>query len=316
MLQDFVYAFRNMRRHRVVSAAAIVTLAVGIGATSAVFSVVDALLLRPLPFAEPDRLVRVIEVTPEGRPFSFSPASYLDLRAQTRLLHGVAAYLETAGTSVLADGGDPHRLTVVPLSASGFEVLGVPPAIGRTFTHDEDRRDTGVRPVVLSDALWRRRFAASPAIVDRPIMLDGTPFVVVGVMPPGFDFPGAADAWIPLRADHERARDDKDLAVIARLAPGATLAQARDELRGVARRLAETYPQSNAGWTADALPFREWLVAPRFSVAVWIIFAAVGALLLLACANVANLLLAQGTAREGEMRVRQALGAGRSRIVR
>jgi predicted permease len=316
MLHDFVYAFRNMRRHGVVSAAAIVTLAVGIGATSAVFSVVDALLLRPLPFSDPDRLVRVVEMTPEGRPFSFSPGSYVDLRAQTRLLQGVAAYLETAGTRVLAVGGDPQRITVVPLSASGFDVLGVPPALGRTFTADEDRRDAAARPVVLSDALWRRRFAASPAIVDRAITIDGAAAVVVGVMPPGFDFPGAADAWVPLRADDARARDDKELAVIARLSPGVTLAQARDELRSFARRLAETYPQSNAGWTADAIPFREWLVAPRYGAAVWIIFGAVGALLLLACANVANLLLAQGAAREGEMRVRQALGAGRSRILR
>lgn len=316
MIQDLVYAFRNMRRHRLVADVAILTLAVGIGATSAVFSVVDALLLRPLPFVEPDRLVRIVEVTPERRPFSFSPANYLDLRAGTRSLQGVAAYLETAGTMVLTDDADPQRITVVPLTASGFDVLGVRPAIGRSFTADEDRPDTAERPLVLSDALWKHRFGAAPSILDRAVTLDGRPFVVVGVMPPGFDFPGGADAWVPLRADHERARDDKELAVIARLSPGATLAQARDELRAFARRLSEAHPQSNAGWSADAVPFHEWLVGPRFGDAVWIIFGAVGALLVLACANVANLLLAHGAAREGEMRVRRALGAGRARIVR
>jgi predicted permease len=316
MLQDFVYAIRNMRRHSLVASVAILTLAVGIGATSGVFSVVDAVLLRPLPFLEPGQLVRIVEVTPEGRHFSFSPANYLDLRAETRTLQGVAAYREITGTMVLTDSGNPQRITVVPIAAPGFDVLGVRPALGRSFTDDEDRPDAAERPLVLSDALWRQRFGGTPSILERAVTLDGAAFVVVGVMPSGFDFPGGADAWIPLRADRERARDDKEFGVMGRLSPGATLAQARGELRAFARRLSEAHPQSNAGWSADAVPFREWLVAPRFRDAVWIIFAAVGALLLLACANVANLLLAHGAAREGEMRIRAALGANRARIGR
>lgn len=315
MLQDLVYAIRNMRRHPLVACVAILTLAVGIGATSAVFSVADALLLRPLPFLEPYNLVRIVEVTREGGHFDFSPANYLDLRAETRTLQSVAAYLES-GTMVLTDDGDPQRITAVPVSASGFDVLGVRPARGRSFTAAEDRPDTAERPLVLSDALWKQRFGGAPAILERTVTLDGTAFVIVGIMPPGFDFPGGADAWIPLRADRARARDDKELAVMGRLAPGATLAQVRDELRAFGRRLSAAHPQSNAGWSADAVPFHEWLVAPRFRDAVWIIFGAVGALLLLACVNVANLLVAHGASRDGEMRIRAALGAGRARIVR
>lgn len=315
MLQDFLYAIRNMRRHPHVAGVAILTLAVGIGATSAVFSVVDALLLRPLPFLDPDELVRIVEVTPEGGPFSFSPANYLDLRSETRTLQSVGAYRE-AGARVLGDGGDPQRIAAVPVTASGFDVLGVRPAIGRSFTADEDRPAAAERPLVLADALWKGRFGAAPSILDRVVTLDGTPFVIVGVMPPGFEFPGGADAWIPLRADPERGRDDKELEVIGRLSPSATLAQARGELRAFGRRLSESHPQSNAGWSADAVPFDEWLVAPRFRDAVWIIFGAVGTLLLLACANVANLLVAHGATRQGEMRIRAALGAGRGRIVR
>ena len=315
MLQDFVYASRNLRRHARMAIVAILTLAVGIGATSAVFSVVDALLLRPLPFPEPDRLVRIVEVAPEGGHVPFSPANYLDLRADARTLQQAAAYRES-GTMVFSDGGDPRRLAVVPMSASGFDVLGIRPALGRPFTADEDRPETAERPLVLADAFWRQQFGAAASILDRRVALDGTPFVIVGVMPPEFDFPGGADAWIPLRADPARARDDKELAVIGRLASGVTLAQVSGELRAFARRLSDAYPQSNAGWSAAAVPFHEWLVAPRFQDAVWIIFAAVGALLLLACANVANLLVAHGAAREGEMRIRGALGASRFRIVR
>jgi putative ABC transport system permease protein len=315
-LQDLRYAFRNMRRHPLVAGVAILTLGLGIGATTAVFSVVDALLLRPLPFHQPDELVRIVEVTPEGSHFSFSRANYLDLGSATRGLRGVAAYLETGTAMTLAVGGDPQRITAVPVTASTFDVLGVRPALGRSFTADEDRPGAAERPLVLSDALWKQRFGATSSILERSVTLDGTPYIVIGVMPPRFDFPQGADAWIPLRASRERARDDKELAVIGRLAPGVTLVQARGELRAFARQLSDAHPESNAGWSADAVPFYEWLVTPRFRDAVWIIFGAVAALLVLACANVANLLVAHGATREGEMRMRAALGASRTRIVR
>ena len=315
MIQDLVYAFRNLRRHPLLGAIAALTLGVGIGGATAVFSVVDAVLLRPLPFGSPDRLVRIFEVTPDGVPFAFSAQNFLDLEAGTRTLEHVAAFRE-GGTMVLADGGEPQRVVAVPASASLSDALRISPALGRFFSKAEDRPQAPERPVVLGDALWRERFGADPSILERIVRLDGESFNVIGVMPRGFDFPGGAGAWIPLRADRQQDSDDKDLAVIGRLARGASLTGLRGELREFGRGLSETRPASNRGWSAGAMLFDEWLVAPRFRDAVWILFGAVGLLLLLACANVANLLVAHGATRQGEMRIRAALGAGRARIVR
>ncbi len=316
MIQDLRYALRTLRRHPALAAVAILTLGLGIGGATAVFSVVEVVLLRPLPFHDPDRLVRVWELTQDGDRFSFSDPNYLDLRAQSRTLASIAAYRELGTTKVLTGEGEPERVLAVPIAASAVDVLGVRPVLGRMFTVDEDRPRSAERRVVLGNALWRGRFRADPRIVGRDVTLDGQPFLVTGVMPPGFDFPDGADAWIPLAADPRRDRDDKELAVIGRLAPGATLAQARGEMRDVARRLSEAQPASNAGWSAEALPFNEWIVSPRIRDAVWVLFGAVSLLLLLACANVANLLVAQAATRRGEIRIRAALGAGRARLVR
>jgi predicted permease len=315
VLQDLVYAVRNLRRHRLLGAVAVLTLGLGIGGATAVFSVVDAVLLRPLPFPGPERLARIYEVTPDGVPFSFSTPSFLDLEAGTRTLEQVAAFRE-GGTAVLADGGEPRRVITVPVSASLSEVLRISPALGRFFSKEEDRSQAGERPVVLGDGLWRERFGSEPSILGRIVRFDGEPFTVIGVMPRGFDFPRGAEAWVPLRADPRRDRDDKDLAVIGRLAAGASLAGLLGELREFGRRLSDARPAANRGWSAGAMLFNEWLVAPRFRDAVWVLFGAVGLLLLLACANVANLLVAHGATRDGEMRIRAALGAGRARIAR
>jgi putative ABC transport system permease protein len=315
MMQDLVYALRNLRRHPLLGAVAVLTLGLGIGGATAVFSVVDAVVLRPLPFDSPDRLVRIYEVTPEGVPFSFSSPGFLDLADGTRTLEHVAAFRET-GSMVLESGGEPRRLVALPVSASLTQVLSVTPALGRFFNREEDRPQGPERPIVLSDGLWRSRFAAEPSILGRSIRLDGEPFTVVGVMPREFDFPRGTDAWIPLRADQQRDRDDKDLAVIGRLATGASITALRGELRAFGLALSDAHPVSNRGWSAGAVPFDEWLVAPRFRDAVWVLFGAVGLLLLLACANVANLLVAHGATRQGEMRIRAALGAGHARIAR
>ena len=314
MINDFAYAVRNLRRHPLLGAVAVLTLGLGIGGASAVFSVVDAVLLRPLPFDSPDRLVRIHEVTPDGVPFSFSSSSFLDLADATRTLERVAAFRETK-SMVLSDGGDPQRVVVLPVSASFSQVLNSSPALGRFFTSEEDRPQAE-SPIVLSDALWRARFAAEPSILGRRVRLDDQPFTVVGVLPRDFDFPRGTEAWIPLRADRQRDRDDKDLAVIGRLAPGASLTALGGELRAFGRVLSDAHPASNRGWSVGAVSFDEWLVAPRFRDAVWVLFGAVGLLLLLACANVANLLVAHGAMRQGEMRIRAALGAGRARIAR
>jgi putative ABC transport system permease protein len=315
MVQDLVYAVRNLRRYSLTGAAAVLTLGLGIGGTTAVFSVVDAVLLRPLPFDTPDRLVRIFEVTPDGIPFSFSAQNFLDLDAGTKTLERVAAFKE-AGTMVLEGAGEPHRVVAVPISASLTEVVGVAPSVGRFFSRDEDRIQSAARPVVLASALWRARFGTESTIIGRAIRLDGEVFTVVGVMPPGFAFPRAADAWVPLRADPQADRDDKDLAVIGRLASGISIDQVRGELRAFGTTLSDAHPKANGGWSAGAIVFEEWLVAPRFRDAVWVLFGAVGLLLMLACANVANLLVAQGATRQGEMRIRAALGAGRARLAR
>jgi predicted permease len=227
-----------------------------------------------------------------------------------------AAFRETGGTMVLSDGGEPRRIAVLAVSASFGDVLGVAPALGRFFDREADRPRSAARQAVLSDALWRGRFAGDSSIIGATVRLDDEPFAVAGVMPPGFEFPGGIEAWVPLGADPGAARDDKDLAAIGRLKPGASLGALRGELDALAMRIAREYPASNQGWSFGAIPFDEWLVTPRFRDAVWVLFAAVGLLLLLACANVANLLLAHGAAREGELRIRGALGADRLRIVR
>jgi predicted permease len=315
MLQLFRHALRSLQRKPFIAAAAVVTLGLGIGGATAVFSVVITAVLRPLPFPESDRLVRIWELTRDGDRFSFSEPNYLDLRTESRSLLHIAAFNDSNMGAVLDEGGEPQRIVAVRASASLTAVLGVNPQLGRMFSDAEDRPGTADRTVVLSDRLWRSRFAGDARILGRSITLDGKAFLVTGVMPPRFDFPGGADAWIPLAADARGDRGDKALAVIGRLAPGVTPVQMTGELHEFARRTSLAYPESNAGWSAEAVSFNDWIVAPRFRDAVWVLLGAVGMLLLLACTNVANLLVAQAVSRQGEMRIRRALGASRAQLV-
>jgi predicted permease len=314
MFDDLRHASRTLRRRPLLATVITLTLAVGIGGAAAVFSVVDAVVLRPLPFVDAERLLRVWEINPAGDRHSVSDAAFVTLAAQSTTMQPAAAYLDEPAAAVLAGGGEPQQVRRAVVSARFAEVLGVAASVGRTFTADEDRPGAPARSVLLSDGLWRSRFNGASEVIGRAVSIDGEPFTVTGVMPPGFDFPGGADVWVPLGADP--ARDGKSLAVIARLAAGATLQQATVDLTELTRRWAAANPEANAGWRAEAVPFRDWMISPRFRDATWMLLAAVTVLLLLACANVANLLVALAVSRQGEMRVRLALGGGRARIVR
>ena len=268
MVQDLKAAFRSLLRRPALTIVAALTLAVGVGAATAIFSVVYAVLMKPLNFPESHRLVRVWELTPGGERFSMSGPDYADFAAGTRSFASVAAFDDNPRSMTLAAGGDPVRIAAVAVSASFFDVLQTRPAFGRTFTVDEDRPGPASRRIVLSHALWRARFGGSPAAIDSSVTLDRETFVVTGVMPPGFAFPSNADAWIPVVPSSPAMAEGKALGMIGRLRDGVTLDQAKQDLHAAAVLIAERDPEANAGWSADAATFRAWLVPARFRQAL------------------------------------------------
>jgi len=316
LAQDVRFAIRTLIRQPAFAAVALLTLAVGIGATTAVFSVVNGVLLRPLPYPNADRLVMVFRTVPRYG-FDRSTASYPDFadwRAGARGLARLAAYAPTGMTYVTPDGAE--RLSGYRVTANLGSVLGVPPSLGRWFTEADDRPEA--EPViVLSNGLWRSRFGGDSTIMGRSITLDGVPRVVVGVMPSEFAFPSdAATFWVPLAADATQLeRESNFLTVIARLAPGVTVASAQRRLGALAARIDAEAPGANEGYGLFVEPRHAFVVGDSTN-ALYLFLGAVTLVLLIACANVTNLLLARGAARARELAVRAALGAGRARLIR
>jgi putative ABC transport system permease protein len=316
--QDLRFAGRQLWKSPVFTLVAVLTLALGIGATTAIFSVVYGVVLRPLPFREPERLVRAYFVSPEGeKQGAFSVPNFLDWRAAShRLADATPAHGGTLNLS--GDGAEPERLQAAWVGANYFQVLGIPPLAGRTFAPGEDRPDAP-RVAVLSEKLWRQRFGADPRLIGRSITLNGQPYAVVGILRRGVQLPSAADVWVPMvfSAQDLGQRGAVFFGAVARLAPGSTLRQAEAEAEVIGRRLARQYPEDNASYfkTMALAPLQETMVGDVRKKLLFLL-GAVALVLLIAAANVANLLLVRAAAREGEIVIRSALGAGRARIVR
>jgi putative ABC transport system permease protein len=314
LAQDVRYAFRLLAKSPGFTAIAILTLALGIGANTAIFTVVNAVLLRPLPFQDPSRLVIVAEKSPYPT-ISTSYQNWLDWRDQSHSFESVEA--TRPSTIALTGTGEPERLTSQNMTAGIFPLLGVKAILGRTFLPDEDR--SGGNPVVLiSYGLWQRRFAGSQEIIGKNIDLDSQPYTVIGVLPSGFQLMFPADICLPFMPWARTLPDDRNwhpgIFAIARLKPGVTREQARTEMVGITKRLEQQYPLYNTGVSANIFGIQDQMVQ-NVRPALLLLLGAVAAVLLIACVNVANLLIARGASRSREVAIRTAMGASRGRII-
>jgi putative ABC transport system permease protein len=323
LLQDLRYAVRTLSKSRGLTAVAVIALALGIGANTAIFSVVNAAMIRPLPFKDPDRLVMVWEHNRNrGRTQNVvNPANFMDWQDQNSVFQEMAVFFDDRFN--LTDVDDPEEIPTQSVTTNFFTLLGVNPALGRAFEPDDELPDRDAI-VILSHGLWQRRFGGDPAIVGKTIKLNGSVFTVIGVMPPDFQFfvkngsltGNQPELWSPaIFRPSDRRRSGRFLSAVARLKPDVTREQAQAEMNSISGSLEQQYPDFNKGWGVNLVPLREQFFG-EIRTALWVLVGAVGFVLLIACANVANLLLARAASRQKEMALRTALGAARFRIVR
>jgi putative ABC transport system permease protein len=317
-MNQFRFALRQIIKNPTFSAVAIATLALGIGANTAIFSVVNAVLLRPLPYPDADRIMVLNESTGPGQDFSVALPDYFDWQKENTVFeHLACTHKESRNLSGIA-GRDPERVSCASVTRNFFNIVGLAPEIGRTFSEDEDK--VGAPTVaVISDRLWRRVFNADPAVLGRSITLHDSNFTVIGVMPPGMNSPQDSDVWLSMmRRSNNPVWMQRTihpmLYLWGKLKPGVTVEQARTEMKGIATRLEKAYPESNRGETAVVTPLLDNLVG-KYRTNLGLLLGAVALVLLIACANLANLFAARGAARAREFAVHAAVGATRSQII-
>ena len=315
-LQDLRYALRSLRKSPGFTAIAALTLALGVGSTTAIFSVINAVMLRPLPFPEPDRLVRILENNVERgwSSFGVSHPNFLDWRSDAASFESMAAF-QNAGFTWAANG-EAEIVLGLQVTATFLPALGISPALGRNFLDEEDRPGGNTRVLLISDGLWKRAFGGDPSVIGRAITVNSQPYTIVGVLPASFRWGATTDMLAPLAPDPARNRADHRLVAIGRVRAGATIERARTELETIAARLGQQFPESNKGWSVVVDSFYDWLIPETTRRSLLVLLGAVALVLLIACVNVVNLMLSRASGRQRELSIRTAMGASRARVVR